>query len=58
MLTKYDHFGAGVRAENIVRKPTKRFTKRVEVSPNAKILLLKNRLERFWRALKKLTIRN
>ena len=36
MLTKYDHFRAGERAENIVRKPAKRFTKRVEVSPNAK----------------------
>lgn len=36
MLTKYDHFRAGERAENIVRKPTKRFTKRVDVSPNAK----------------------
>ena len=40
MLTKYDHFGAGARAENIVRKPTKRFTKRVEVSPNAKTHLV------------------
>ena len=36
MLTKYDHFRAGERAENIVRKPAKRFTKRVEISPNAK----------------------
>lgn len=27
MLTKYDHFRAGERAENIVRKPAKRFPK-------------------------------
>lgn len=36
MSTKYDHFRAGERAENIVRKPAKRFSVRVEVSPWAK----------------------
>lgn len=37
MSHKYDdQFQAGQRAEETVRKASKRFTKRVEVSPNAK----------------------
>lgn len=41
MSHKYDdQFHAGQRAEEAVRKAAKRFTKRVEVSPNAKTHLV------------------